>query len=31
MLDLVPQTAGLAICCAVILLLSITRFRKQLT
>jgi len=31
MVDLVPQTIGLAICCVVILLLSVTRFRKQLT
>jgi ABC transporter DrrB family efflux protein len=31
MLDLVPSTIGLAICCVVILLLSVTRFRKQLT
>jgi ABC transporter DrrB family efflux protein len=29
--DLVPQTIGLAISCLVILLLSVTRFRKQLT
>jgi ABC transporter DrrB family efflux protein len=28
--DLVPQTAGLSICCLVILALSVTRFRKQL-
>jgi ABC-type multidrug transport system permease subunit len=31
LVDLVPQTIGLAICCLVILLLSVTRFRKQLT
>jgi ribosome-dependent ATPase len=31
LVDLVPQTLGLAICCLVILTLSITRFRKQLT
>jgi ABC transporter DrrB family efflux protein len=31
MLDLVPQTIGLATCCVTILLLSVTRFRKQLT
>jgi ABC-type multidrug transport system permease subunit len=30
-LDLVKPVIGLSICCAVILLLSIFRFRKQLT
>jgi ABC-type multidrug transport system permease subunit len=29
-LDLLPHTIGLSICCAAILLFSITRFRKQL-
>ncbi len=29
--DLIPHIAGLAICCAVILILSVTRFQKQLT
>jgi len=28
--DLLPQTVGLAVCCAVVLALSVTRFRKQL-
>jgi ABC transporter DrrB family efflux protein len=31
LIDLVPQTIGLAICGAVILALSVTRFRKQLS
>ncbi len=31
LLDLVPQTVGLATCCVVILTASVTRFRKQLT
>ncbi len=31
LIDLVPETLGLAICCVVILLLSISRFRKQLS
>lgn len=30
LIDLVPQVFGLSVCCAVILLLSLTRFRKQL-
>jgi ABC transporter DrrB family efflux protein len=29
--DLLPHTCGLAICCVVVLLLSVARFRKQLT
>ena len=28
--DLLPWVAGLTICCVVILMLSVTRFRKQL-
>jgi ABC transporter DrrB family efflux protein len=28
--DLLPQTLGLAVCCTIILILSVTRFRKQL-
>jgi ABC-type multidrug transport system permease subunit len=31
MIDLVPQTVGLVTCCVIILLLSVTRFRKQLS
>jgi ABC transporter DrrB family efflux protein len=31
LIDLLPQTIGLAICCVVILAFSVTRFRKQLT
>jgi ABC-type multidrug transport system permease subunit len=31
LIDLLPQTFGLALCCAVILALSIARFRKRLT
>ena len=30
-LDLVPQITGLTVCCVVILMLSISRFRKRLT
>jgi ABC transporter DrrB family efflux protein len=30
LIDLVPQVIGLCVCCAVILALSVTRFRKQL-
>jgi hypothetical protein len=29
-IDLVPQVIGLVICCAAILALSLSRFRKQL-
>ena len=29
--DLVPQTIGLAVCCVAIVMLSLFRFRKQLT
>jgi ABC transporter DrrB family efflux protein len=31
LIDLLPQTFGLALCCAVILVLSVARFRKRLT